>query len=74
MKNYRKRITDSSLEQKLEAFGATLIVGPKGCGRHRGKGAVHPDRLIFPKGRNSTHRDAAHLLYTSALSSTPPYA
>ena len=33
MKNYRKRITDSSLEQKLEAFGATLIVGPKGCGK-----------------------------------------
>ena len=30
---YRKRITDSALRLKLEAFGATLIVGPKGCGK-----------------------------------------
>ena len=28
-KIYRKRITDSALKVKLEAFGATLIVGPK---------------------------------------------
>ena len=27
---YKKRIADSLLELKLEAFGATLIVGPKG--------------------------------------------
>lgn len=34
MKNkYRGRITDSALQLKLEAFGATLIVGPKGCGK-----------------------------------------
>ena len=32
-KIYRNRITDSALEVKLEAFGATLIVGPKGCGK-----------------------------------------
>lgn len=32
-KNYRNRITDSALQLKLEAFGATLIVGPKGCGK-----------------------------------------
>ena len=32
-KIYRKRITDSVLKLKLEAFGATLIVGPKGCGK-----------------------------------------
>lgn len=32
-KKYRHRITDSALELKLEAFGATLIVGPKGCGK-----------------------------------------
>ena len=32
-KIYRNRITDSALELKLEAFGATLIVGPKGCGK-----------------------------------------
>ena len=32
-KIYRKRITDSALKLKLEAFGATLIVGPKGCGK-----------------------------------------
>ena len=30
---YRNRITDSALKLKLEAFGATLIVGPKGCGK-----------------------------------------
>lgn len=30
---YRNRITDSVLRLKLEAFGATLIVGPKGCGK-----------------------------------------
>lgn len=33
MKNYKKRIADSLLDLKLEAFGATLIVGPKGCGK-----------------------------------------
>ena len=32
-KIYRNRITDSALALKLEAFGATLIVGPKGCGK-----------------------------------------
>ena len=32
-KIYRNRITDSALKLKLEAFGATLIVGPKGCGK-----------------------------------------
>lgn len=32
-KKYINRITDSVLELKLEAFGATLIVGPKGCGK-----------------------------------------
>ena len=30
---YRKRIVDDQLDLKLEAFGATLIVGPKGCGK-----------------------------------------
>ena len=30
---YRKRIVDNQLDLKLEAFGATLIVGPKGCGK-----------------------------------------
>ena len=33
LKSYTNRITDSSLKLKLEAFGATLIVGPKGCGK-----------------------------------------
>ncbi len=32
-KIYRERITDEALKLKLEAFGATLIVGPKGCGK-----------------------------------------
>ena len=30
---YKKRIIDTELDLKLEAFGATLIVGPKGCGK-----------------------------------------
>ena len=32
-KPYRNRITDSAMQLKLEAFGAALIVGPKGCGK-----------------------------------------
>lgn len=31
--NYKKRIIDDQLDLKLESFGATLIVGPKGCGK-----------------------------------------
>lgn len=30
---YLKRIADNQLKLKLEAFGAALIVGPKGCGK-----------------------------------------
>ena len=30
---YKKRIIDDVLNLKLESFGATLIVGPKGCGK-----------------------------------------
>lgn len=30
---YKKRIVDGLLELKLESFGATLITGPKGCGK-----------------------------------------
>lgn len=30
---YRKRLLDELLDFKLESFGATLIVGPKGCGK-----------------------------------------
>lgn len=30
---YLKRVIDKTLELKLEAFGATLIVGPKWCGK-----------------------------------------
>lgn len=30
---YIRRLTDSVLELKLKAFGAILIVGPKGCGK-----------------------------------------
>lgn len=33
MIKYRDRIADEILELKLESFGATLIVGPKGCGK-----------------------------------------
>lgn len=30
---YKKRIIDSLIERNMEAFGATLIKGPKGCGK-----------------------------------------
>ena len=33
MKEYWDRIVDKELELRLEAFGATLIVGPKWCGK-----------------------------------------
>lgn len=33
MKEYINRIVDEELELRLEAFGATLIVGPKWCGK-----------------------------------------
>ena len=33
MTNYLKRVVDKELELRLEAFGATLIVGPKWCGK-----------------------------------------
>lgn len=33
MVSYKNRIADSLLDFKLESFGATLIVGPKGCGK-----------------------------------------
>lgn len=33
MNKYKKRIVDDLLDLKLESFGATLIVGPKGCGK-----------------------------------------
>lgn len=31
--DYKKRLADDLLDLKLESFGATLIVGPKGCGK-----------------------------------------
>ena len=31
--NYKPRIADEILDLKLESFGATLIIGPKGCGK-----------------------------------------
>ena len=30
---YKERISDIVLDEKLESFGATLITGPKGCGK-----------------------------------------
>lgn len=33
IKNYKKRIADQILADKLEAMGAVLIEGPKGCGK-----------------------------------------
>ena len=31
--DYKKRIIDDQLDLELESFGATLITGPKGCGK-----------------------------------------
>ena len=33
MKNYKKRIADRLLKEKLEYMGAVLIKGPKWCGK-----------------------------------------
>ena len=31
--DYMKRVADEQLSMKMEAFGAALILGPKGCGK-----------------------------------------
>ena len=33
MQNYKHRLIDEQFDVRMEAFGATLIVGPKGCGK-----------------------------------------
>lgn len=33
MLNYLKRVADEELKDRLDAFGAVLITGPKGCGK-----------------------------------------
>ena len=33
LETYKKRIIDDQLQLKLDSFGATLIVGPKSCGK-----------------------------------------
>ena len=33
MQEYLPRVVDSELTMRLEAFGATLITGPKWCGK-----------------------------------------
>ena len=56
-KIYRNRITDSALEVKLEAFGATLIVGPKGCGKTTTKTKKRsPNKLFILRGKNAKIR------------------
>ena len=30
---YKKRIVDDILQDKLDSFGAIQIIGPKGCGQ-----------------------------------------
>ncbi len=30
---YKKRISDTALKEKLDTFGGVLVVGPKGCGK-----------------------------------------
>ena len=46
MAEYLKRVVDQELELRLEAFGATLIVGPKWCGKtttgeQKAKSTIH---------------------------------
>lgn len=48
MENYRQRVADSLLEDKLEAMGAVLIEGPKACGKtttaaHHAKSILYMD-------------------------------
>ncbi|MBO7335782.1 MAG: AAA family ATPase, partial [Lachnospiraceae bacterium] len=33
MQDYKKRVLDELLKENMEAFGATWIRGPKGCGK-----------------------------------------
>lgn len=43
MKQYKNRVIDRLLADKLEAMGAVLIEGPKYCGKTR-------DKLVLPIG------------------------
>lgn len=53
--NYRKRISDILLEEKLEAMGAAIIEGPKACGKtttaeQQAKSSlyIHPSITVAP--------------------------
>ena len=43
--DYLPRIVDSQIETKMEAFGATYIIGPKGCGKTT-TGKQHANTVI----------------------------
>ena len=45
--NYLPRITDKILKQKMDAFGAVLIEGPKGCGKTTTAKQIAKDVIEF---------------------------
>ena len=59
MKEYLHRIVDSQLKLRLEAFGATLIVGPKWCGKtttaEKQVPLREPDLLMVITGGNMAY-------------------
>ena len=46
MKEYKPRIADIILEEKLQAMGAVLIEGPKYCGKTT-LGIQHAESVLF---------------------------
>lgn len=62
--NYKNRISDHILEEKLQTFGGVLINGPKGCGKTTS--AKH-----FSKSFIEFHDEDKREKYLSTASTTP---
>jgi len=60
--NYLPRIVDSALAEKLEAFGATHIIGPKWCGKTTTAKQVARSSLMF-----QNYSDKERLIKTAEI-------
>ena len=69
---YKKRIADGMLRDKLDAMGAILIEGPKACGKavclFRWHEKLHKIRTVscFPLAHTNASRGCGESLHTAA--------